>query len=586
MDAEVQPARGARRSVPTLERVLFAALAAATIAFWATHYHPFLLPNNDFASFEAPAQALLEGRLPASFLRMPLFPALMAALAPWMPGPHPFLEAALLLNAALSLGLLVAVYVFSARAIGPGALLVAVLLATSEQFQLMALQPLVEPLLGLCVVATFLALQAGSRWQWVAAGAAALCRVESLALLPVLVAAHQVRGRSLVRGAGLAALAAAPALAWVALGAARGAGVDHYMGSVASMSFRGAPEFLLRELREPFAGWYPRGGTLGMAGFALAVLAPLAWGLRAGWREFPREASALVAYLCLHVGTVVVFGIAKARYVYPTEWILLLFWSLGALRLAEVALRRVPIPPAALGGGALVGAAALLALVGRSGVRRILAADSELFSAPATLAYGAVALLLAGAGLVAWTRRGPARRAVGIRAAILTGLGVLALPMVAGGLAHVRRDAQKIYYDNFEITRLADWMREGLSPGERIAVLPRAQVLFLADEVEPSRVVAFSAFEARDPETLAAEMRARDVRYAAYTWRKPNPNPGDVWNDRVLRADLARLFQGGGPVPGFEHVATVDVPEELHRDDVQIYRVSSAGSLAGSSSSR
>ena len=80
------------------ERLLFLGLCAGVVVYWALQYHPFVLPNNDYGSFEDTARSLAALELPRSFQRMPVLPALMGALAPIVPGRHPYLHAALLLN--------------------------------------------------------------------------------------------------------------------------------------------------------------------------------------------------------------------------------------------------------------------------------------------------------------------------------------------------------------------------------------------------------------------------------------------------------------------------------------------------------
>jgi len=55
-------------------------LCLGALAYWAVQYQPFVLPNDDYHSFERTAKSLASGELPASFKRGPIFPLLMAAL--------------------------------------------------------------------------------------------------------------------------------------------------------------------------------------------------------------------------------------------------------------------------------------------------------------------------------------------------------------------------------------------------------------------------------------------------------------------------------------------------------------------------
>jgi hypothetical protein len=97
-----------------------------------------------------------------------------------MPEPHPVLHAALVLNMAFSIGVLVLLFRLASPLLGAGALLVPLLFATTEQFHAMGLQPLVEPSLGFFCVLTLVLFQARSPWQYAAAAAAALSRTASL----------------------------------------------------------------------------------------------------------------------------------------------------------------------------------------------------------------------------------------------------------------------------------------------------------------------------------------------------------------------------------------------------------------------
>ena len=74
-------------------------------------------------------------------------------------------------------------------------------------------------------------------------------------------------------------------------------------------------------------------------------------------------------------------------------------------------------------------------------------------------------------------------------------------------------------------------------------------------------MLSYSGLRARTVEELAEEMRARRIRYALYTWRKTPETPSDEYYHKKLKAYLSEAFRSGGPVPGFEHVATLDAPE-------------------------
>ena len=142
---------------------LLAAICALLSLLWAAQYHPFVFPNADYHSFERIASSFAAGEWPNQWKRGPILPGMMTLLAPLMPGRHPALHAALLLNLAFSLGSVALLFRLGARTAGPAAgALAALLLGTSSVHQVMALQPLVEPSLGLWVLLAFVLLQARS----------------------------------------------------------------------------------------------------------------------------------------------------------------------------------------------------------------------------------------------------------------------------------------------------------------------------------------------------------------------------------------------------------------------------------------
>ncbi|MDH3686833.1 MAG: hypothetical protein OEP95_11435, partial [Myxococcales bacterium] len=430
------------RAPARVEAVLLGLLSIGLLAYWAQQYQPFFLPNNDFPSFERTARSLAAFELPSSFQRMPILPALMGLLAPLMPGPHPYLNAALVLNIAFSLGTLWLLFLFASRTLGRGAVLVPLLFAASTQFQTMGLQPLVEPSLGFFVVLAFVLFERRSRWQWAAAFAAALSRYEAAMLIPVFVIAGMVEERRFWRPVLLGAAGSAGLLLWAGLGVLHGSGGSTYLDMMKGMGFAAAPEFLERSLKEPFRGLYRSTLGPGLAGFVALVVVPLVLGVRRGLHDFRREALALFGFTVACLLVIVVFGINKARYVYPTEWIWLFFFAAGALYAAErIARQGASRSGGALGQAALVGSAGLLALAIYRWVPRLLAEEPSLPVA-ADLAFGALCVATAATwGALALPRRGAAaERAVGLA------LAAVLVPLIGGGLQGKRSEAYKVRY--------------------------------------------------------------------------------------------------------------------------------------------
>ena len=334
------PWRRVRRARPLRSAWL---LAAALAALWVVQLHPFVFPNNDFYSFRRAAWSFQRGELPASTKRGPIFPAAIALLAPVMPGDQPELDAALAVNLVCSLALFLALAAFAARTFPDAAPLFAVLLATTPVLHAAALQPLLEPSLGLFVALAFLGLRARSPWQYAAAGAAALSRPDAIVLVAILAAVNALFERDrIARHAALAAAAALPCLAWYSLG--RSGGGAAYL-ALREAYGSGAPLYLAILPKELFGSWW-RTDPLSIALFVVAVAAPSAWGAWRAWRTAPRETAAMLAWFAVSCAVVVLYGVGKTRYVHPIAWVPLLCLAIGVLDLLPRAAARIRALPA------------------------------------------------------------------------------------------------------------------------------------------------------------------------------------------------------------------------------------------------
>lgn len=557
------------------ERGMLALLVVGVAVAWGVQWQPFLLPNNDYYSFQRLAESFAAGEMPSSFKRMPIFPALMALVAPLAPGPHPYLQAGLFLNALFSLATLGLLYRYATDTLGRAGVLLPALFATSLQFHYNGLQSLVEPSLAFFVVAAFVLDRRRSSWKWAAAFAAALSRYEAAVLIPVLCVADWAETRRFWAPALRAAAASSGVLVWTALGALQGSGGGWYLEFMESMGFQPALGFFARQLEEPFAGWYMP-GLRGLPILAVAVGGPLAVGIVQGVRRFGRDGWVLLAFWGLCTCVVVAFGVDKARYVHHTQWIPLFFWIAGILYGIPWALRRLAALPPRLRGAARVATALAGVAAAILWVHRI-ATQPSLGSA-----WLELLLLVPALGLVAaWVYRelhapsalaaagegspGRAARATVAIAAVVA-LGVA----VAGGVAGRQREIVDMYWDNASSHVLAPWLEANLEEGEKAVILPVSHVVFLSG-LPRDVFVRFADFEAEGPLGLAEAMRAQGARYAIWTHRGRVRKPSHHYYYRAKRQDLAELFREGGPVPGFFHVATLPVPEEAEESDVQIY---------------
>jgi hypothetical protein len=547
-------------------------LTAALAALWIAQFRPFVFPNNDFYSFRRAAWSFSRGELPPSTKRGPILPAAIAMLAPAMPGEQPELAAALAINLACSLVLFVALVAFAAktfpaaalpapRALPDAAALFAILLATTPVLHAAALQPLLEPTLGLFVALAFLGLRARSAWQYAAAACAALSRPDAITLVAILAAANALADRRFVRHAALAAAAAVPCLAWYSLGR-RGGGATYL--ALREAYGGGAPLYLVILPKELFAGWW-RADPLSIAGL-VATVGIAARGAWRAWRTAPREAGAMLAWFAVSCAVVVLYGVGKTRYVHPIAWVPLLCFAIGVVDLA-------PRVAARLDGVSrrthlAVRLAALLAFA----VATLLA-----FAALATVESGAPTapdVLFAALIPVAWAlaietppslRRGTAATAAFVALA-------LAMPLAIGGLARKRELVAAIHDFDRAAVAAAEWVRTRLPAGDRIAALHYSQIKFAAKPAA-DRVVPFRRFDGATTDELRAALAGEGVRYVAYTWRRPPETRSERFYAERRKEALAAAFASGGPVPGFEHVATLPAEPRLRQPPAQIYRI-------------
>ena len=556
---------------------LLALLCVGVLVYWAFQYHPFVLPNNDYYSFASQAEQLGRFEPPLHYKRMPIFPALMGWLAPVLPGPHSILNAALVWNQAFSIGSLVLLFVFARRSIGAGAILLPTLVATTPQFHAMGLQPLVEPSLGFFVVAAFVAFQRSSGWQWVFAFLAALSRYEAAMLIPALFLAGGWRDGGW-RPKFLAAVAAGSGVTiWLGLGMLAGSGGSSYLDLMEGMGFQPAPGFFLRSLSEPFGGWFSDRPVFWLP-FAGAVLLPIAAGIREGFATRRFETAALLGFAGLCATTIVFFGIDKARYVYPTQWIWIHLWVVGALALGRqtatwLRARPTPLAWAAAGLGLALAAAGVVVFAGR------MAEEPSAVPRALEAAWLGFALALTG-GFLALAVRAGARDAAAV--AVACGLGLAMTPIHAGGVLGKQIAGHKIQHTNRSAWRLAHWLAANRHVDDVVLVLPRTHILHLTSIPEDA-LLRFANFEAESLEELHPRLVERGVTLVAYTDRGAPQNPAQGHYYRLHHVALAEWFADGDPLPGFELVATLALPDELEERPVQVYRVTPllAGAGAG-----
>jgi hypothetical protein len=537
------------------------ALVLITTVYWAVQYHPFLLPNNDYYSFELVAQSFGSFELPRSFKRLPAFPAFMAALAPLMPEPWPEMHAALVLNFAFGLGALVLLYLYSRRLFQPGAILPSILLATTVQFHAMALQPLVEPSLGFFVLLTFVLYQRRSLWQYAAAFGVGLGRAEAAVLVPILFLLNWREEGHFWRHAVLGGLAASGILVWTGLGAVYGSGQSFYLELMQGMGWNPSPGFYRRNLRESFAFLYFQNPVL-HASLILATAVPLALGVVGGLRRFRRDTVLMLAFYLVSTTVVVIFGVNKPRYAYPTFWIPLVFVSYGLIRMADLFAARLQNRLGQARWPTGLATAAWLACLATG----LVYVGSRPHTVPPVLnqafAFACVALSVFALMPLA---RSPLRRAL-----IVLALTYVSASMLTG-LARKTTALYRIHYTNYGSWLLSHWIYENAEPHERAILLGKKHILHVRP-IDRRRLRNFSKVRVDTLEELETYMRDANWHLVAWTHRGEVRNPSAAWYHEKLNVGLAEAFRSGGPVEGFEHIATLPVPPEVGESDVQIYR--------------
>lgn len=309
-------------------------LCLAFLSFWVAHYHRFTLPNSDFLAIETTSKEIWSGQLPSGYKRMPMFPLLVGLLAQVIPAQRPHLEAALVLNIALSLGSIPLLFLFTRRLLGRGAIVTVVAYSTLWIFQEAALAPLVEPSLGFLILLSLVLWQGRSRWQYLALFAAAICRYEAVALIPICAGLNAAQDRRIGRHMLLAWLASTGFIVWMLLSVGQSAFVNPYVEAMREMGWPIGLSFILRAFRESYGDLRATPVENVMLGIALLLSAIGAW---ACWRKSRRETIAVLSffavYMMIHVG----YGIDRARFVYPVAWIPITFLTFGLFSIAAQA---------------------------------------------------------------------------------------------------------------------------------------------------------------------------------------------------------------------------------------------------------
>ncbi len=570
-------------SVASREWALLGVLCAALLCFWMAHYHRFLVPSADYLEIEQTSRAIWSGHLPLAYKRMPILSILMGPLRLVTAGPHPDLQAALILNIAFSLGSVALLFLLTRRLLGWVAIVPVAVYSTLWIFHEMALAPLLEPSMGFFILLSLALWQRRSRWQYAALFAAALTRYEAAALIPIFFALNAVYERRIVKPLLLSALASSGFLVWMALSAMHSAYGNPYFQVMKEAGIANHVSFVYDTLRQSFGGFRETRHVDEILGIAALVSL---FGVWVSWRRFRRESIALISFLIVYVAIHILYGIDMPRYAHPVAWIPVVYLTLGVQELIRrpqewpVVRARVPwriiAPPLAFLAAIFAGVSVW------DGFRFIFREQGVLAHWNYALLFAVVLGVLTVCAAVAGRRSLPATAKAASEPrwkTIIASLALLAIvaPAVACGLGTHESRSWEIYYQNVEPYAMAQWLSGNMAPGER-ALAPFPTLVTFCHEFKPGTIMPFGELRSETEEEMAREAAKRRVTYVCYSSYTPREWWGaarEIYSER-RKLSLMNLFEDGKDHPPFRRVARIDFPTEARKSPVYIYRFSPA----------
>lgn len=538
--------------------------------YWISGYQPYILPNSDYFRIKEMAEQMMRGQVPGDFKQMPLVPLLIGPVAVLLPvADNAYLHAISVLNIALSLGMLVLLYLLAREFLGDIVALVPVLILLAiPQFQISVHQPMLEPAIGFFSLATLVALVRRSPWAYVFAGLCALTRYEMAILLAVVFVVEVYRTPRQWFQVGLKCTAAGiPFLIWFGLSVFVPAGGNAYFDEIVSASVWTVASNMVSPLpvSRPIA--------IGLIGLAWTV------GLIAAFRQNAAAALGVVALMVLYTAAHVYYGRAMAlvRYTYPVLWVTPL---LATVAFRELFIRFLPRMEG-IGTRLQWVLALLVGGLGSLWIGRTLLIFPGQFPTtaiePMYWYLGWSVLLVGGVGAVAfyWAA------GVSLRERIMVSVVALAsvsMPFILGGPVLANR-AARVYWEKAEYVAAAEWLAENLEGESRVVMPLRHEVLDHMPNIDLERVTTYSEFEAETHEALIEEMDSRGIRYATFVFRAKRPtDPEAPWYARAMqnyRANKVHLmdpFREGADIAGFEKVVTIPPPHPQLNHPTHVYR--------------
>lgn len=529
--------------------MLLAALLAYAFAFVLAHYNFPAAPPSDFFSFRGPAASFAKLEVPDSFKRAPAFPAALALVRLVMPGPHPYLAAANLLNLLASAGVLALAYYWARPRLGRGAPLLVALVAVYSQFPILAALPLCEMGYLLFILAAVATAGRGTGWPYLWAGLAAATRYEALALIPLLALADLGRWRERPRLLLYAALAAFPTAAWIVGGSSHTASPNPYLEEIGALEASGAafPLELAASVFDPAKSWM-WGITVVLAAVTVVGFARIAARGGPGERVYLAFAA---AYTVIHI----IFPFSSRRFVFPI-WPILAYGLVEGGRVVYAAAARLRLGRAWYAVGAAGLAAGALGLA----YRLVLSRPAPL----AEMAFAGVIPLAGLAACAAWAvggREARARRWAGV------GVAVLALALFVDRSADFFwREREALRSVRGSTRAAAEWLAAAAGPEDVIVANdPDLFRYYMAERGLHVRPPA--SFRTDDFGRFTREARGAGVSYVCYDSRSGR-DPHGYFASR-MGAPLLAPLAAGRDVGRYYFVGATRAPGEY----VYIYRL-------------
>ncbi len=547
------------------EWIVVGFVTLASVLYWVAHFHTFTIPSPDTYSYIDTSRELWDGDLPDSFKRMPLFPALIGLIAKLLPGPEPEIDAALVLNIACAAGSLLLLYAIARRFTAWAAMVPVALVATATETHLVVGQPILDALVGFLVLLCVWLFLRRSRWLHVAMFLLALTRYECAAMIGVVFLADAISQRRLWRPLVLAIAAGSGCALWMYLSLthARAGASNPYLDEMKSMGWTVNATFAERSLEVSFQ----RTDLLPWAALAIFGVAAT---LR---RRADRVASSVIlGFFALYVIGHIAFSVVIDRYVYPIAWVLPLYGAVG-LETAIDWLRTRTVPRARPWHGpviaAIVGGVALLVVISALQLIRSRGGVASRFVYEGL----PVCVLVATFGLVQLGRG--ARPVWTSLAAGFVLVAALGRQAEVGTFRHVN-SSWKQRYKHYDSYLTGIWLRDHLADGEK-AVVAYGTLAGKFAHMSSKRLVSPRKLRSQSFEELHAELASRGIVYVVWQYYKLPDDARRAQNQwKRYRPDLFDRFARGDPVPGFQLVTTLDLPDKAKRADVQIYRLVSA----------